>query len=84
MFRKGWPGHNRKAMRMGKSCVRATLAMMLLVAAAVPALADNKDRNKRSDTNAPCTECCKPSVRSMSESTPLRKGDCPKARRILM
>jgi hypothetical protein len=70
-------------MRM-KFGTRSSIALVILGLSAQPALANNKDRAKRTDANTPCAECCKPSVRSMSESTPMRKGDCPKARRILM
>jgi hypothetical protein len=69
---------------MGNKAFKLVVAAALLGVAASPALANNKDRNKRTDANTPCAECCKPSVRPMSESTPARKNDCPKTRRILM
>jgi hypothetical protein len=71
-------------MKLGKSGYRIALGAAILGIAAQPALASNKDKPKRSEQAAACNECCKPAVRSMSESTPVRKGDCPKTRRILM
>lgn len=63
-------------------------AIGLLLASAClfaqPAFANNKDRTKRADAPAGCTESCKPAIRPMSESTPVRKNDCPRTRRILM
>ena len=70
-------------MRMGKSSVWALIAAATMVVAQ-PAFANNKDRSKRADAAAEASEACKTAVRSMSESTPQRKSDCPKTRRILM
>ncbi len=71
-------------VRMGKF-LSIAVAAGAMVAAAQPAYANSKDRGKRSDTLAAgCTDACKPGIRSMSESTPSRKTDCPRTRRILM
>ena len=70
-------------MRIGKFVVLWSLAVMTLVVAH-PAFANNKDRTKRTDAQTECNEPRKSTVRSMSESTPQRKNDCPKTRRILM
>ena len=70
-------------MRMGKSTAWALIAAATMIVAQ-PAFANNKDRNKRSDAATEASEACKTAVRSMSESTPQRKSDCPKTRRILM
>jgi uncharacterized membrane protein YebE (DUF533 family) len=59
--------------------VAATLGVV-----AQPAYANNKDRAKRADPAPACTDACKPAIRSMSETTPQRKSDCPRTRRILM
>jgi hypothetical protein len=59
--------------------VAATLGVV-----AQPAYANNKDRAKRAEPAAGCSDVCKPIIRSMSESTPQRKSDCPRTRRILM
>jgi hypothetical protein len=48
------------------------------------AFANNKDRTKRAETAPVCTDAGKKVIRSMSESTPQRKTDCPRTRRILM
>jgi hypothetical protein len=71
------------AMRMGKVITFGMVAASLSLFAQ-PAFANNKDKTKRAETPAGCTESCKPAVRSMSESTPQRKSDCPRTRRILM
>jgi hypothetical protein len=65
-----------------KTQVRFAWALIAMALAAQPAMANTKDRTKRDA--ASCTDCCKPVVRSMSETTPTRKSECPKARRILM
>ena len=70
-------------MRMGKFTAWALIAGATMVVAQ-PAFASSKDRNKRADAAAEIGETCKTAVRSMSESTPQRKSDCPKTRRILM
>jgi hypothetical protein len=70
-------------MRMGKSTAWALIAAATIIVAQ-PAFANNKDRNKRIETGAEVSESCKAAIRSMSESTPQRKSDCPKTRRILM
>ena len=70
-------------MRMGKSTAWALIAAATMIVAQ-PAFASNKERNKRADVAAEVGEACKTAVRSMSESTPQRKSDCPKIRRILM
>ena len=70
-------------MRMGKTTAWAFIAAATMIVAQ-PAFASNKDRNKRGDTATDASEACKTAVRSMSESTPQRKTDCPKTRRILM
>ena len=70
-------------MRMWNSTAWALIATATMVVAQ-PAFANNKDRNKRSDAATEAIEACKTAVRSMSESTPQRKNDCPKTRRILM
>jgi hypothetical protein len=71
-------------MRMGKFAFTALLAVAALGLASQPAHANAKDRAKRADTPTGCTETCRPVIRSMSETTPARKTDCPKVRRILM
>ena len=70
-------------MRMGKTAAWALIAAATMIVAQ-PAFASNKERNKRSDAAPEASEACKSAVRSMSESTPQRKNDCPKTRRILM
>jgi hypothetical protein len=70
-------------MKLGNFLKLAIVAATLSVVAQ-PAFANNKDRTKRNETAQGCNEGCKPAVRSMSESTPQRKQDCPKTRRILM
>jgi hypothetical protein len=70
-------------MRLGKYITFAAATAVLAVAAQ-PVAAQNKDRNKRPDAQAEPADACKPAVRSMSESTPQRKNDCQKTRRILM
>jgi hypothetical protein len=70
-------------MRMGKTTAWCLLAAATMVVAQ-PAFANNKDRTKRADAQTECSEARKTAVRSMSESTPQRKSDCPKTRRILM
>lgn len=69
-------------MRLGKFSAFGAIAAMASMAAA-PAYADNKDKAKRTETPA-SGEACKPAVKPMSESTPVRKNDCQKTRRILM
>jgi hypothetical protein len=70
-------------MELGKIlkiiAVAATLGLF-----AQPAFATNKDRSKRAEPAPACTDAGKPASRSMSESTPQRKTDCPRTRRILM
>ncbi len=70
-------------MRAG-SFIAFHAALGLIALAAQPASAQNKERNKRPDVQSEVTDACKPAIRSMSESTPQRKTDCQKARRILM
>jgi hypothetical protein len=70
-------------MRMGKSTAWGLIVAATLIVAQ-PALASNKERNKRADAATEASDACKTAVRSMSESTPQRKSDCPKTRRILM
>ena len=70
-------------MRAGKFTTWGLLTAATFIVAQ-PAFASNKDRNKRADAAAEAGESCRTAVRSMSESTPQRKNDCPKTRRILM
>jgi hypothetical protein len=71
-------------MRVRKFISFAVAAATLSVVAQ-PAFANNKDRTKRAESaSSGCNETCRPAVRSMSESTPMRKNDCTKVRRILM
>jgi hypothetical protein len=70
-------------MKMGKTTVWWMIAAATMILAQ-PAFANNKDRAKRTDAQAECSDGRKTPVRSMSESTPQRKSECPKARRILM
>jgi hypothetical protein len=70
-------------MRMGKITAWSMIAAATMIIAQ-PAFANNKDRIKRTDAQSECSDGRKTPVRSMSESTPQRKSDCPKARRILM
>jgi hypothetical protein len=70
-------------MELGKF-LKTGLAVAALSVVAQPAYANNKDRSKRAEPAAGCTDTCKPIIRSMSESTPQRKSDCPRTRRILM
>jgi hypothetical protein len=72
-----------ESMRLGKF-ITFGIAVSMLGLAAQPASAQVKDRNKRPDAQTEATDACKPAIRSMSESTPQRKNDCQKARRILM
>jgi hypothetical protein len=69
-------------MKLAKGYI--IIGAMMLGIAAQPAFANNKEKVKRPEVQAPCTECCKPAVRSMSETTPTRKNECAKIRRILM
>ncbi len=70
-------------MRMGKATAWALIAAATMIVAQ-PVFANNKDRSKRADVATEASEACKVAIRSMSESTPQRKNDCPKTRRILM
>ncbi len=70
-------------MRMRTLTAWGLIAVATMVVAQ-PAFANNKDRTKRTDAQTDCAEARKQGVRSMSESTPQRKNDCPKTRRILM
>ena len=70
-------------MRTGKNIAWGVIAAAAMIVAQ-PAFANNKERSKRSETQSEINESCKTAVRSMSESTPQRKTDCPKTRRILM
>jgi hypothetical protein len=70
-------------MRLG-ILTKTGLAAATLSLLAQPVMADNRDRSKRTESATPANEACKPAVRSMSESTPSRRNDCPKVRRILM
>lgn len=70
-------------MRTGKS-IGFLVVVASLGFATQPAYANSKDKTKRVEASTGCTESCKPAIRSMSESTPMRKTDCPKIRRILM
>ena len=70
-------------MRLGKF-VTFGVAAAVLGLAAYPASAQVKDRNKRPDAQTDGSDACKAAIRSMSESTPQRKNDCQKTRRILM
>jgi hypothetical protein len=71
-------------MRIGKSTTRMGLALIMLGIVSQPAFANNKEKAKRAEPVTACNDCCRPAVRSMSESTPVRKGECAKVRRILM
>jgi hypothetical protein len=71
------------AMRTGKNTAWALIAIATMIVAQ-PAFANNKERSKRTDVQTENNDSCKTAVRSMSESTPQRKNDCPKTRRILM
>jgi hypothetical protein len=71
-------------MRMGKIFFLGLVATSLAVVIHHPASASNKDRTKRAEPQSSCSDSCKPVVRSMFESRPIRKNDCPRARRILM
>jgi hypothetical protein len=72
-------------MRLGIGLKIGLMAATLCIAAQ-PAAANNKDKSKRAEpaasNNTP--DACKPAVRSMSESTPVRRSDCARTRRILM
>lgn len=70
-------------MRSGKNIAWGIIAAAAMVVAQ-PAFANNKERGKRTEAQSEINESCKTAVRSMSESTPQRKNDCPKTRRILM
>jgi hypothetical protein len=70
-------------MRMGTATAWGMLTVATMIVAQ-PAFANNKERNKRTDAQTECSEARKSGVRSMSESTPQRKNECPKVRRILM
>ncbi len=60
-------------------------AVILCMSAALPAVAiAGKDSRKPQEATANTNATCKQSVRAMSESTPVRKGECAKVRRILM
>lgn len=71
-------------MRTGKF-IAFTMVAATLSVVAQPAFANNKDRARRGESaSSGCSDACRPAVRSMSESTPMRKNDCTKVRRILM
>jgi hypothetical protein len=70
-------------MRMGKFTAWSMIAAASVIVAQ-PAFANNKERSKRADAAVEASENCKTAVRSMSESTPQRKSECQKTRRILM
>jgi hypothetical protein len=76
-------GRQVDVMGLGK-ILKFVLVAITLGVVAQPAFANNKDRTKRTEAAPACTDACKPVVRSMSESTPQRKNDCPRTRRILM
>jgi hypothetical protein len=70
----------------GMKTTRAYVAIvgMTLALVAQPAIANNKDKTKRAEPQPSCTDCCRPVVKPMSETTPARKNECVKVRRILM
>lgn len=69
---------------MKKGTFHWGIAIAIMALVAQPVAAQNKERNKRPDTQSEGSDVCKNAVRSMSESTPQRKSDCQKLRRILM
>jgi hypothetical protein len=82
IFQQGLQEH-KMMMRMKKITALGLIAAATMIVAQ-PAFANNKERTKRTDAQSECAEARKQGVRSMSESTPQRKNDCPKTRRILM
>jgi hypothetical protein len=71
------------AMRV-RDYAKIGLLAAMLGTAATPAVANNKEKQKRTEPAAVQPENCKPAVRPMSESTPARKNECVRTRRILM
>ncbi len=58
---------------------------LLIFSVALPSVAyAGKESRKPAETAAPSTINCKQTVRPMGEAMPVRKGECPKVRRILM
>jgi hypothetical protein len=58
----------------------------LCLAATLPsvAIADTKENRKLPESSNSNGVQCRQGVRPMTESVPLRRGECPKLRRILM
>jgi hypothetical protein len=71
------------SMKMTRSIFYPLMA--LCISATLPAVAmAGKESRKPVDPVTGTTAQCKQSVRPMTESVPLRRGECVKVRRILM
>ncbi len=71
------------SMKIAKTIFYPLTALCL--SAAIPAVAmANKDSRKTAEPTTSTAAQCKQAVRPMSESVPLRRGECAKVRRILM
>ncbi len=71
------------SMKMPRSIFYPLTALCL--SAALPAVAmAGKESRKSADPASSSATQCKQSVRPMTESVPLRRGECVKVRRILM
>jgi hypothetical protein len=69
-------------MKLAKALI---LPAALLCCSVVPTMAvAQKETRRPAEPATPIGANCKQSVRPNAESAPLRRGECPKVRRILM